>query len=74
MATMECSICLLPDVMLLSDEEHVILYAGNSIVFISNTSFVGPTSFRLLHFFSTNHWADFGCWDQIFVFPNRCCR
>jgi hypothetical protein len=51
MAAMECGICLLP-VMLLSDEEHVILYATNSVFFYLKYQFCWATSFRLLHFFS----------------------
>jgi hypothetical protein len=56
MAAMECSICLLP-VMLLSDEEHVILYETNSIFYLKY-QFCWATSFRLMHFFlSTKRWC-----------------
>jgi hypothetical protein len=50
MAAMECGICLLP-VMLLSDEEHVILYATNS-VFLSQIPILLGYFIQIVAFFS----------------------
>jgi hypothetical protein len=51
MAAMECGICLLP-VMLLSDEEHVILYATNSVFFLSQIPILLGYFIQIVAFFS----------------------
>jgi hypothetical protein len=59
MAAMECGICLLP-VMLLSDEEHVILYATNSVFFLSQIPILLGYFIQIVAFFlRTKHWCFF---------------